>query len=242
MLISRQARDDNKLLARMNESDFTQLLEAAEIVRVPLHEVIGEPGVPMRFVHFPISCVFSMVVQMRDGSAAEAATIGKEGFVGLATLVDERANVYRIVQEVEGESLRVPATHFQALARERDRFHKLFERYAMTLTHQTGRNAGCNLRHKVGERLCRWLLMTHDRVSADEFFLTQEDLAAMLGVRRQSVTEVAKPLQDAGLIFYNRGRIKILDRPGLERLACECYSAIRDMYEQVMGLGGRSSD
>lgn len=231
------ARTYNKVLARISDQDWGRLSENAEVIRVPLHEVVGEPGVSIRYIHFPINCVFSMIVQMRDGSATEAATVGNEGVVGTSAIVDERASVYRIVQEVEGESLRVPTQAFLALANESSKFRRVVDRSSLALMHQVARNAGCNLRHRVGERLCRWLLMTHDRVLSDEYYLTQEDLAAMLGVRRQSVTEVAKPLQDVGLISYNRGRIKILDRQALERRACECYDAIQEMYEHVMQIG-----
>jgi CRP-like cAMP-binding protein len=155
--------------------------------------------------------------------------------VGLALLIDDRASVYRVLQEVEGESLRVPAGHFKATLDGSGPLRRLLERYSMTVTHQSGRNAACNLRHNIGQRLCRWLLMSHDRVPGDEFFLTQEDLANMLGVRRQSVTDVAKPLQEAGLIAYSRGNIRIVDRAGLEAAACECYAALKEMYERVMG-------
>lgn len=230
---------DNKLLARLSEQDRARLLETAELLRVPLHEVVCEPGEPIRHAHFPTTCVFSLIVQMRDGSAAEAATVGNEGMVGSAALFDERASVYRIVQEIEGESLRVPTRHFQSAVSESKALRRLLERYSMTVTHQSGRNAACNLRHKIDQRLCRWPLMAHDRVPGDEFHLTQEDLANMLGVRRQSVTEVAKPLQNAGLITYRRGRFQILDRPGLERESCECYEALRETYHQVMGPIGQ---
>lgn len=231
------ARSNNLLLARMSQADYARLTGRAEPVTVPLHEVVCEPGEPMRHAHFPIDCVFSAVVLMKDGSPAEAATIGNEGFIGLALRIDERASLHRIVQQVEGESLRVPAADFKAAVGESQPLRRLLERYWRTATHQAGRNAACNLRHSLGQRLCRWLLTTHHRVPGNEFRLTQEGAADMLGVRRQSVTDVARPLMDAGLIRYSRGKITILDRPGLEAASCECYEAYRQTYERIMKTG-----
>ncbi len=226
---------ENKLFAMLPHADRMRLEVQFERVTVPLHEVVCEPGEPVREVHFPLSCVFSHVIQMRDGSAVEAATVGNEGAVGLATLYDDRASVYRVVQQVEGPSLRVAASTFKRLVAESAALQNVLERFSATVTYQCGRNAGCNLRHSVEQRLCRWLLMAHDRVTGDEYFLTQEDLSSMLGVRRQSVSEVAKPLQDAGAIAYTRGRMRILNRGILEQRSCECYDAIREMYHNIMG-------
>jgi CRP-like cAMP-binding protein len=233
-----EGRSQNRLLNLLPEADFAHLARHMESVRVPLHEVVGEPGEPVRYANFPTTCVFSAIVQLRDGSAAEAATVGREGMVGMALIADERASVYRVVQEVEGESLRIGAEHFRAALAASEPLRQIVQRYGLTLTHQTGQNAACNLRHGVEQRMCRWLLMTQDRVGSDSFFLTQEDLANMLGVRRQSVSDVAGPLQDAGLIGYSRGNITILDRAGLEAASCECYRAIRETYERVMGGAG----
>lgn len=225
----------NKLLDRLPGQDRARLLERAERVTVPLHEVAGEPGEAAPYAHFPLTCVYSSIVLMRDGSAIEAATIGNEGVVPLGLLADERTHVYRTIVQVEGESLRVPSGHFRSVFAASEPLRRLMERYALTITHQSGQSAACNARHTVENRMCRWLLMTQDRVRSDKFFLTHEDLASMLGVRRQSVSEVAKPLQDAGLIRYVRGNITILDRAGLERAACECYEAIWEAYDRIIG-------
>lgn len=231
-----EGRSPNRLLNLLPEADYALLARHLEAVRVPLHEVVCDPGEPVRYGHFPTGCIFSAIVQLKDGSAAEAATVGREGMVGLALLADERASVYRVVQQVEGESLRIAAEHFRAALAASEPLRRLLVRYSFTMTHQSGQSAACNLRHGVEHRMCRWLLMTQDRVGSDSFFLTQEDLSNMLGVRRQSVSDVAGPLQDAGLIAYSRGNITILNRPALERATCECYRAIRDTYERVMGV------
>ena len=238
-MMSPTAGRENKLLAFLSDADRQRLENNSARVTVPLHEVVCDPGEPVHEVHFPLSCVFSHIIQMRDGSAVEAATVGNEGLVGLATLYDDRASIYRVVQQVEGPCLRMEATAFRRVVSESASLQNALERFAATVTYQCGRNAGCNLRHTVQQRLCRWLLMTHDRVEGDEYFLTQEDLSSMLGVRRQSVSEVAKPLQDEGGITYTRGRMKIQNRALLEQRSCECYDAIWEMYHKIMGTERR---
>ncbi|MGC1272217.1 MAG: Crp/Fnr family transcriptional regulator, partial [Planctomycetaceae bacterium] len=230
------------LLTLLPAPDFRRLTEAAEQVRLPLRTVVGEPGEPIRHVHFPLTCVISTVVPMQDGAAVEAATVGNEGMSGIDLLVGGRASLYRTMQQVEGESLRIPAEHFRAVLSGSEAFRRLLERYILTMTHQAGQTAACNLRHAVEQRMCRWLLMTHDRVCDDTFYLTHEVLSFMLGVRRQTISETAAILHKSKLITYRRGHMSILDRPGLEAASCECYQAVRDAYRQVMGVPDGACD
>ncbi|MBA3314265.1 MAG: Crp/Fnr family transcriptional regulator [Planctomycetota bacterium] len=235
---SQSARPGNQLLDLLSEADLARLLQRAERVTVPLRTLVTEAGEPSREVHFPLTSVFSSLIPLRDGSTIEVATVGNEGMTGIDLLTDKPASVYRVISQVEGESLRVPADFFRSLLLEAGPLARIIQRYAMTVTHQCGQSAACNLRHDVEERMCRWLLMTHDRVRRDEFYLTQEFLGIMLGVRRQSVSLSASILQEAGLITYSRGNMKILDRPGLEAVSCECYATLRETYRQVMGITG----
>lgn len=229
-------RPQNRLLSLIPDPEFSGLMEQAEQVRLPFKTVIAEPGEPIRHVHFPLSCVISAVVLMKDGDTVEASTVGNEGMSGVDLLVGTRQSLYRNLQQVEGESLRIPAKHFRAVLAGSDSLRRLMERYLLTMTHQAGQSAACNLRHDVEHRMCRWLLMTHDRVCEDTFYLTQEILSVMLGVRRQTVSETAASLFKARLITYSRGTITILDREGIERMSCECYQSVRDAYQQVMGV------
>jgi CRP-like cAMP-binding protein len=228
----------NQLLALLPKAELDRLLERAEQVRLPIKTVVAEAGEPTRQVYFPISAVMSSIIPLRDGSAIEVATVGNEGVTGIDLLTDRPVSVYRVISQIEGDALRVPAEFFRTLLAEAGPLTRIVQRYAMTVTHQCSQSAACNLRHDVEERMCRWLLMTQDRVRADKFYLTQEFLGIMLGVRRQSVSLTASTLQEAGLITYSRGNMMILDRPGLESASCECYQTIRDTYRQVMGIAG----
>ena len=232
------SRTGNRLLDLLPGPDLARLLDRAERATAKVGDVVAEAGEPARFAVFPLTSVYSAIIPLRDGSAIEATTIGSEGMAGIDFLTDHAASVYRLVCQVDGESLHLPASAFRSLLAESGPLRRVLERYVLTVVHQGGQNAACNLRHNVEERMCRWLLMTHDRVGANEFHLTHEFLAIMLGVRRQSVSLTAGILQEAGLIEYRRGDLRIADRPGLERASCECYRAIKDTYRQVMGVPG----
>lgn len=203
---------------------------------MPLREVVCDPGEPLRFVHFPVTGLMSSIIVFHDGAAVEAATIGNEGMSGIALLVGERASPFRVIQQIEGESLRIAAAALKDVLAESPGLRELMARYALTLMQQSAQTAACNLRHPVRERMCRWLLASADRIGREEFALTQEFMAVMLGVRRQSVSVTAVELQEEGLITYRRGKLRIVDRVRLERSACECFRASRDAYERMMRL------
>jgi CRP-like cAMP-binding protein len=226
----------NQLLGRLPQESREQLLSRLTRTTISAGGVLCEPQQPLEQVHFPLSCVFSSLVVMEDGSAVEGSTTGNEGMVGVWLMADEVAGPHRIIQQVEGESLAMPASEFRYVLRELAGMRQLMARYSLMLLYQSGQNAACNVRHTVEERMARWLLTCADRAGKDELSLTQEFLSIMLGVRRQSVNLTAGVLQRAGFISYRRGGVKILDRAGLEGAACECYRVTREMYDRMLNL------
>jgi CRP-like cAMP-binding protein len=227
-------REENRILALLPQEDFDRLAPHLERWHIPLGEVVCEPDQPMQYGYFPISNVLSSVIVLRDGAAVESAVIGNEGMAGLGLLAEDNSSPYRLVQQVEGDGLRIPADVLKAALDESETFRRIVERYVLALLRQSAQNTACGRHHSVEERMCRWLLTTADRVKGDEFYITQEFLGEMLGVRRQSVNLTAGQLQEAGLISYRRGRLKILDRARLEESACECYRLTRNAYERLM--------
>ncbi|MGA7988034.1 MAG: Crp/Fnr family transcriptional regulator [Candidatus Dormiibacterota bacterium] len=195
--------------------------------------MIFEPGEVIRWVHFPLDGVISFVTPLADGDVVEVATIGNEGIVGVP-LVAGGSLVVRAISQVGGHALRMAAAQF---TRDLDGYpvlRQLVRRYVQALFGQIAQAAACNRLHSNEERLSRWLLMSHDRVGSDTFPITHEFLAQMLGSRRATVTLSAGLLQSAGLIRYQRGRLTIVDRPGLEAVACECYAVIRAALDKVV--------
>jgi CRP-like cAMP-binding protein len=229
-----EGRSENRILSLLPDAEFERFAPHLERVRIPLAQVLCEPDEPMHYCYFPATNVFSSVVVLRDGSAVEVAVIGNEGMAGAGILVDEPCSPHRLIQQVEGESLRLPADVFRQELAQHGVLHNITERYIVTLLRQTSQNVACNRHHAVEARMCRWLLATADRVGGDEFYITQEFLGEMLGVRRQSVNLTAGALQQKGLIAFRRGNLRVLDREGLERSACECYQITKDAYERLM--------
>jgi CRP-like cAMP-binding protein len=198
--------------------------------------VVAVPGTEPQWVHFPVTGVLSSMVVLEDGSTVEASTVGNEGMDGLYLLADPQATPYRINVQVEGEMLRMPVAAFNRARAESGALSQLLLRYALVLIQRGAQNGACIQHHTIEERMCRWLLETAHRKGADQFGLTQEFLADMLGVRRQSVNLTARVLQTAGLIEYRRGELTILDRDGLEEASCECFRVTTEMYERTMRL------
>jgi CRP-like cAMP-binding protein len=231
------ARPKNRILSLLPEAEYQHLAAALEPVKEPLRTVFCEVGQSLREVHFPLSNVISAVIVLEDGTPVEAATIGNEGMAGIGVLLGEQHPMpYRLIQQVEGESLRVAADLLRRLLAESDELRKVLMRYLFTLMHQAAQNAACNLHHRVEERMARWLLASADRAGRDEFELTQEFLSQMLGVRRQTVNLTAGVLQQAGIITYRWGKLKILDRAALEQTACECYRITHATAARIMRI------
>jgi CRP-like cAMP-binding protein len=228
-------RPRNRLLAALSAQDYAALWPHLEPVSPAFMESIYEPNQPIPYVYFPESGVFSLLVIMGDGAAVEVATVGNEGMVGLPVFLGVSTTPGRAFAQVPGVSMRMRAYMFNDVLAQNGGLTAILRRYTQAFFVQITQMAACNRLHSIEERCARWLLMTHDQVGSNEFRLTQEFIAQMLGVRRASVTVAAGALQHAGLISYRRGRITIEDREGLEQAACECYGVIRAEYARLFG-------
>src|ERR1039458_7873161 len=222
----------NRILEALPAEDRDRLIRGMVLVALPIKTVLFEPGEPMRAVHFPIDGVISLVTPLDDGAIVEVATVGNEGMVGVP-LFSGGSLAVRAISQVSGSSLRMDAAAFLAEVDRPGAFSDLVHQYLSALFGQISQAAACNRLHTNEERLSRWLLMSHDRVGVDDFALTHEFLGQMLGSRRATVTLSAGLLQAAGLIRYHRGHISILDREGLEGVACECYGSTKQELDRV---------
>jgi CRP-like cAMP-binding protein len=224
----------NSLLSALPADQKARMEPHLDRVHLNLKEVIYEPNGPIPFVYFPLGGVVSLVVVMDDGLIVECATVGNEGLVGVPIFMGAERSPHKAFSQVPGDALRMPAADFRRETRPGTALHDVLQRYNQGLMNQMAYSVACNRLHSVEERMCRWLLMTRDRVGSDDFALTQEFLAQMLGVRRASVTVVAGVLQKAGFIAYSRGRISILDGPRLEAASCECYKIVQREFERLL--------
>jgi CRP-like cAMP-binding protein len=223
----------NRLLSRLSAEDEQRLRANLQPVPFDYKKILYESGQPIEHVYFPISGVTSMLKTMEDGSSAEVGTIGNEGMVGLPLLFNQPSGGTSVHVEIPGDGLRMPARVLRdALARS-PAMQTLMRRYSYAVFNQVSQLVACNRLHDVEQRCARWLLMAQDRTIGNDFVLTHEVLSLMLGVRRSSVTVAAGRLSDAGLIEYRRGRMKIIDRKGLQQRSCECYEAIEQEYERA---------
>jgi CRP-like cAMP-binding protein len=226
----------NRLLRALSPADRQLLLPALDHVALRMRERLVEPDVPISSVYFPLHGVVSLVSTLEDGTQVEVATIGNEGLVGLPLVLYANTIPFTAFVQVAGEALRMNAETFGRLLQEESgTLRQLLYRYAQALFNQLAQHVVCNRLHRIAQRCARWLLLTHDRVGRDEFPLTHDFLALMLGVRRASVTEVAGRLQQAGLIRYRLGIVRVLDRAGLEAASCECYGVIKQEYDRLLG-------
>jgi CRP-like cAMP-binding protein len=226
---------DNRLLAALPAEVFDRLLPELMPVAMPLGKVIYEPDAKLEHVYFPVpGCIVSMLYVMEDGSAAEIAVVGDEGMVGIALFMGGDTTPSRALVQSAGQAFQLKG---RELKREFERHGGLqffLLRYTQALITQMSQTAVCNRHHSIEQQLCRWLLLSLDRLATNELTMTQELIANMLGVRREGVTEAAGNLHDQGLIAYSRGRITVLDRPGLEKLVCECYAVVKKEYDRLL--------
>ena len=197
-------------------------------------DVLYESGTEQPHVYFPTDSIVSLLYELEDGSSAEIAIVGNEGLVGISLFMGGGTTPSRAVVLSGGDAFRMRAQFIRDEFILAGRVQHLFLRYTQALLTQMGQTAVCNRHHSVDQQLCRWLLMSLDRLSSDELTMTQELIAKMLGVRREGVTEAAGKLQRAGIIQYSRGRIRVLDRPHLERMACECYEVVRSEFLRLL--------
>ena len=228
-------RGENRLLADLPRDEYDRLHPHLEKVPLPLKHILYEANGPIPHVFFPLNGVVSLVIIMEGGFILEVGTIGNEGMVGTPVFLGSESSPTRAISQVPGEALRMETKVFQEEMRRGGLLYSLVQRYTQAMINQISQSTVCNHRHSVQKRMCRWLLMSHDRVGADEFPLTHEFLAQMLGVRRPTVTAVAGILQKAGLITYHRGRMTVLDRKGLEAASCECYEVVAKELDRLLG-------
>ncbi|MDO8788379.1 MAG: Crp/Fnr family transcriptional regulator [Sulfuritalea sp.] len=217
----------NHLLAALPTAEFEVLAAHLELVALPLGKMLYEPGTQLQHAYFPTTAIVSLHYVTESGASAETAGVGNEGVVGISLFMGGDTTSSSAVVQTAGHAYRLER---RRLKQEFDRgglLQRLLLRYTQALMTQMSQTAACNRHHSVEQQLCRWLLLTHDRVSARELVITQELIAGMLGVRREGVTEAAGNLQREGLISYRRGHISVLDRRGLETHACECYAVVK---------------
>jgi CRP-like cAMP-binding protein len=223
----------NRLLAALPREEYQRLLPELQPVIFSLGEVVYESGGHLAYIYFPTTSVVSLLYMMEDGSVAEAGLAGNDGVVGVALFLGGDTTPNRAVVQLAGGAIRMKAKLLQAEFRRGGALQLLLLRYTQALITLISQTAACNRLHLVEQRLCRWLLLCHDRVNSDELLMTQEFISNMLGGRRESVTVAAGRLQDAGLIHYVRGHIKILDRKGLEAAVCECYGVVKSEVDRL---------
>ena len=223
----------NLVLDALPDADYERLLDDLEPVSFSLGDVIYESGGQMDYVYFPTTSHVSLLYTMINGSTAEMGLVGNEGVVGIALFMGGATTPNRAVIQGSGKALKLRAKAMQYEFSRGGEFQQLLLRYTLALITQISQTAVCNRLHSVDQRLCRWLLMTHDRTRSDELQMTQEFISNMLGVRREGVTHAAHGLQEQGLISYVRGHIRIVNRPGLETHACECYAVVKSEYSRL---------
>jgi CRP-like cAMP-binding protein len=225
----------NRLLAALDAREFAVLEPHLEPMELSRGRVLFEPGDDVTMTYFPCHrTMVSLLIVTGDGREVEAATIGREGAVGGIVSQGSKPAFGRAMVQIGGQALAIPTSHLDAAKIGSARFADLFARYADALLAQMMQGVACNALHRTEERCARWLLASHDRAGDGVIHLTQESLAEMLGVQRTTVTAVTADLQARGLIRAQRGRVQIVDRPGLERAACECYRAVEDHFARVL--------
>jgi CRP-like cAMP-binding protein len=224
----------NHLLNALSPAGRERLYPQLELVAMPLGNVLYESGDVLRHVYFPTDAIVSLLYVMEDGASAEIAVVGNEGLIGIALFMGGETTTNRAIVQSAGNAYRLAGQQLK------DEFHRngqmqiLLLRYTQALITQMAQTAVCNRHHSVDQQLCRWLLLSLDRLSSNHLIMTQELIANMLGVRREGVTEAAGKLQKLGVIEYGRGKITVLDRPKLEQLCCECYVVVKNETDRLL--------
>ena len=224
----------NRLLAALPAAEFERLLPHLELVPMPLGEALSESGTRMQHVYFPTTAIVSLLYVLENGASAEIAVVGNEGILGISLFMGGDTTPSRAVVQSAGFGYRLKAHLLKTEFNRAGPVLHLLLRYTQALITQMTQTAVCNRHHTVEQQLCRWLLLSLDRLPTDTLTMTQELIANMLGVRREGVTEAAGHLQRAGLIRYSRGRITVVDRPGLENAVCECYAVVKSEFDRLL--------
>lgn len=231
---SRRA-SENRLLAALPKKEYQRILERLRPVSLEVGQVIYEPDEPIRYVYFPTHGVISILNTLDGHMSIEVGTVGNEGVAGVTVFLGVNTAPNQAVVQVPGDGMRMKAADFKKAAEGSSTFRSLLHHYTFVLLTQASLSVACNRFHNVQKRFARWLLAIHDRVQEDEFLLTQEYVSRMLGAHRPHVTTAAGALQKAGLIRYSRGRITILNRDGLEKVACGCYRNGKEKFDGLFG-------
>ena len=225
---------ENHLLAALPSQDYARLQPHLELVPMPLGTVLYESGNELRHVYFPTTTIISLLYVLIDGASAEIAVVGNEGIIGVALFMGGETMPNRAVVQSAGHAYRLKGHLLKEEFNRSGEFQHLLLRYTQALLTQMAQTAVCNRHHSLDQQLCRWLLLSLDRLPSNELIMTQELIANMLGVRREGVTEAAGNLQRDGLITYQRGHITVLDRSGLEARACECYAVVKMEFDRLL--------
>ena len=233
MSIAKHTPATNSVLRALSRQDGRRMLARHEQIDLTYGDILCEPGKQLRHVYFPNSGVISLLTPVHGHESVEVGLVGREGMAGMALFLGVGVSPVRMLVQGTGTAMRIKAAAFHQELKRSPILRRELNHYLYGFMAQVAQTAGCNRFHQIGARLARWLLMTHDRVSSNEFQLTQAFLAHMLGVRRAGVTLAARVLQKKKLIRYSRGKITILDRQGLERASCECYRAVNQLCEHV---------
>jgi CRP-like cAMP-binding protein len=235
-----QSPKENRLLAAMPATDYRALLPSLEPVTMPLGQAVYESGGHQGHVYFPTTSIVSLLYVLADGATAEIAVTGREGLVGIALFMGGETTPSRAVVQSAGHGYRLRSALLKKEFERGGALQHLLLRYTQALITQMTQTAVCNRHHSVDQQLCRWLLLSLDRLLDNKLVMTQELIANMLGVRREGVTEAAGKLQEEGLIEYSRGRITVVDRERLEQRVCECYGVVKREYDRLLPAPGQS--
>jgi CRP-like cAMP-binding protein len=218
---------NNTLLAALSDAARLRIFPKLKLVELSLGDVIYESNQSIEYVYFPIDCIISLLYVMVNGSSAEISVVGKEGMAGVTVIMGGESTPNRLIVQSRGRAYRMPAADLKQEFNQNSEIRIITLRFTQALITQMSQTAVCNRHHSIDQQLCRWLLLSLDRLGSNQLNMTQELIANMLGVRREGVTEAAGKLQKLGVIEYRRGRIDVLDRPKLESLCCECYAVVK---------------
>ena len=234
MTNSLHSPNQNHLLAALPTAEFEPLLPHLELVPLLLGQMLYEPDMQLQHAYFPTTAIVSLHYVMESGASAETAGVGNEGMVGISLFMGGDTTPSSAVVQTAGHAYRLERRLLKQAFEQAGLFQKVLLRYTQALMTQMAQTAVCNRHHSLEQQLCRWLLLTVDRLSGDELIMTQELVASMLGVRREGITEAAGNLQRAGLISYRRGHIAVLNRQGLEKQSCECYAVVKKEIDRLL--------
>lgn len=228
--------DQNRLLAALSPEERERIYPYLRLVKMSLGTALYESGDVLRNVYFPVDCIVSLLYVLENGASAEISVVGNEGLIGVALFMGGETTPSRAIVQSAGHAYRLDGQRLKDEFHRNGGLQRLLLRYTQALITQMAQTAVCNRHHSVDQQLCRWLLLSLDRLASDELVMTQELIANMLGVRREGVTDAAGKLQKLGVIRYRRGHIKVLDRPMLEQLCCECYSVVKRESDRIEDL------